>query len=151
MKDYKIGENITLSSAYPAGALLQDKKSGAVYFVQNGQKQGIIDRTIMAVNFKKRKPTVVTADELAKYPDAGPLKLADGTLVTGIATRAVYVVADGIRRPIVSADAFEKLGYRWSDIVTVPEKVLELHSLGKPLDVVLVDDGSEVLGDNIVK
>ena len=151
LADYKVGKNITITSAYPVGGLLQDKKTGAVYFVQNGQKQGIIDRAIMTINFKKRKPLSVTADELDKYADAGPLKLADGTLVTGTATRAVYAVADGLRRPIVSADAFEKLGYRWSDIITVPEKVLELHELGQPLDVVVAGDGQEILGDNIVK
>ncbi len=151
LADYKTGENITLASAYPAGGLLQDKKTGAVYFVQNGQKQGIIDRAIMTINFKKRKPTPVASDELAKYADSGPLKLVDGTLVIGPAGGAVYVVADGLRRPVVSADAFEKLGYRWADIVTVPEKVLDLHVLGQPLDVIVGDDDQEILGDNVIK
>mgnify|MGYP000132608367 CR=1 FL=1 len=34
---YRIGANITLSSAYPTGALLQDNSTGAVFYVQDGK------------------------------------------------------------------------------------------------------------------
>ncbi|OGY93110.1 MAG: hypothetical protein A3H70_01875 [Candidatus Komeilibacteria bacterium RIFCSPLOWO2_02_FULL_48_11] len=150
LKDYQPGENITLASAYPAGGLLRSKKTGGVYYVKDGIKQAIIDRTILVLNFKKRKPVPVHPEELEKYPTKSPLKLADGTLITSAEDRAVYVIADGERRPIVSAEAFEKLGYRWPDIATVPQKVVQLHPLGEVLDIVVADEEKEVLGDNIV-
>jgi len=150
LKDYQPGANITMASAYPAGGLLQNKKTGGVFYVKDGIKQAIIDRSVMAINFKKRKSIPVHPDELEKYPSAGPLKLADGTLVSSTGSSAVFVIADGQRRPIVSGEAFEKLGYRWPDIAIVPQKVVELHPLGQPLDIVVVDEEKEVLGDNIV-
>lgn len=148
IKSYTEGEKITIASAYPTGGLLQDTKTGAVFFVQDGKKQGIIDRSIMSVNFKSRKPTPVHPDELARYADAGRLALADGTIVTAPGSPAVYVIADGLRRPVVSEEVFEKLGYRWKDIVEVPGKVIELHPLGEPLDLILSDGGEDVLGEN---
>lgn len=149
LKDYQPGENITLASAYPAGGLLRNKKTGGVYYVKDGVKQAIIDRSIMILNFKKRKSIPVHPEELDKYPTQSPLLLTDGTLITSAKDRAVYVIAAGERRPIVSGEAFEKLGYRWPDIAIVPQKVVELHPLGAPLDIVVVDEEKEVLGDNI--
>ncbi|MDP1709282.1 MAG: hypothetical protein Q8L21_00135, partial [Candidatus Komeilibacteria bacterium] len=148
LKDFQEGDHITIESAYPAGGLLQDKKTGAVFYVENGKKQGIIDRSIMLINFKKRKPSPVASDELAKYADIGSLKLIDGALITTKESKAVYILADGVRRPIVSGEAFEKLGYRWTDVATVPAKVADLHPLGLMLDIIITDEDKEILGDN---
>lgn len=145
---YKTGENITLASAYPTGALLQDRTTGAVFFVQDGQKKGIIDRVILANNFKGLKPTPVHPDELAKYANAGRVALSDGTIITSPESPAVYVIAGGLARPVVSGEAFEKLGYRWKNIIEVPQKVVDLHLLGDPLDLMVAYGEGEVLGEN---
>ncbi|MBI2637201.1 MAG: hypothetical protein HYW81_03355 [Parcubacteria group bacterium] len=145
---YRAGANITLASAYPTGAVLQDNKTGAVFWVQDGQKQGIIDRTILANNFKNVKPSPVHQDELAKYPYTGRVTLEDGTLVTAPGASSVYVISDGLRRPVVSGEAFEKLGYRWDDIILVPQKVVDLHPLGDPLDLTVTYGEGEILGEN---
>ncbi len=149
LKDYQEGEHITLSSAYPAGGLLQNIKTGAVFYVKDGERQGIIDRSILDINFKKRPLIRVRPEDLEKYPDIGALKLKDGILAAAKGANAVYVIAGGERRPIVSGEAFEKLGYSWQNIVIVPEKVLALHPEGKVLDIVDAVGEEEVLGDNI--
>ncbi|MBI2637249.1 MAG: hypothetical protein HYW81_03610, partial [Parcubacteria group bacterium] len=145
---YAKGENITLASAYPTGALLQDKKTGAVFWVQDGEKQGIIDRTILANNFKNVRPSPVHSDELVKYPYIGRLKLADGTTITSPESSAVYVISDGLRRPVISGEAFEKLGFNWDDVVEVPQSVVDLHPLGDPLDLIVTYGEGEILGEN---
>lgn len=145
---YAIGPNITLASAYPTGALLQDKKTGAVFWVQDGAKQGIIHRSILANNFKNTKPSPVHPEELAKYPYTGRLKLADGTTITSPESSAVYVISDGLRRPVISGEAFEKLGFNWDDVVEVPQSVVDLHPLGDPLDLIVTYGEGEILGDN---
>ena len=145
---YTIGENITLSSAYPTGALLQDKKTGAVFWVQDGEKQGIIHRSILANNFKNVKPSPVHPDELNKYAYAGRLKLTDGTTITSPESPAVYVISDGLRRPVISGEAFEKLGFNWDDVVPVPQAVVDLHPLGDPLDLIVTYGEGEILGEN---
>jgi len=146
---YNIGENITLSSAYPTGALLQDNKTGAVFYVQDGKRQGIIDRSIMDLRFKNQKPLPIHPDELNKYAYAGRLKLQDGTIITSPEFSAVYVISDGYRRAVISAEAFEKLGYDWDNIHEVPQSVVDLHPLGDPLDLIITYGEQEVLGDNI--
>jgi len=146
---YTIGDNITLASAYPTGALLQDNSTGAVFFVQDGKRQGIIDRTIMNLRFKNQKPLPVHQDELNQYPYIGRAKLIDGTIITSPESSAVYIISDGTRRPVISGEAFEKLGYSWDNIHEVPQSVVDLHLLGDPLDLIITFGDEEVLGDNI--
>jgi len=136
---YTEGAPITINDTYPTGALLQNNTSGAVYFVQNGIRHGITDRTIMDINFPRQKPIPIHPDELAQYPDGTRETLADGTIVTAAGNPAVYVIAGGKRRPVVSGDAFEELGYRWSDVRVVPQHVVDLHAPAEPLDVIALD------------
>lgn len=151
LKPYKEGEPITLASAYPAGGLLQNKKTGAVYYVKDGQKQAVVDKTVLSVNFKRQRPTPVAPDELDKYEEIAPLPFSDGTLVKSPPQAAVFVIAGGFRRPVASMEAFDKLGYRRQNIVKVPEKALNIHPLGDMLDVVTIDNGEEVVGENVNK
>ncbi|MDZ4221783.1 MAG: hypothetical protein U1C18_02815, partial [Patescibacteria group bacterium] len=144
---YEVGPHITIASAYPTGALLQDNKTGAVFWVQDGQKQGIIDRSILANNFRGVKPQAVHQDELAKYAYAGRLKLQDGTTITSPESSAVYVISDGLRRPVISGEAFEKLGFNWNDVREVPQTVVDLHPQGEPLDLIVTYGEGEVLGE----
>lgn len=149
LKLYREIEPITLADAYPTGGLLQNKNTGAVYYVQNGARRGIIDRAILKINFKNYKIISARPEQIDQYPDAGPLALSTGSLVTGGADRAVYFIENGKRRPIVSAEAFEKLGFKWQDVIAVPNKVIALHPLGISLDLVAATDGEEVLGENV--
>jgi hypothetical protein len=146
---YTIGDIITIASAYPTGALLQDNSTGAVFFVQNGKRQGIIDRAIMDLNFKNMRPFPVHPDELKQYPYNGRAKLIDGTIITSPESSAVYIISDGRRRPVISGEAFEKLGYAWDNIHDVPQKVVDLHPLGDPLDLIITFGEGEILGDNV--
>ncbi|MBU2575676.1 hypothetical protein KKF64_01135 [Patescibacteria group bacterium] len=146
---YNIGENITIASAYPTGALLQDNSTGAVFYVQDGKRQGIIDRTIMNLNFRNHKPLPIHPEELNQYAYAGRLKLQDGAIITSPESSAVYIISDGTRRPVISGEAFEKLGYDWDNIHEVPQKVVDLHPIGDPLDLIISYGEDEILGDNI--
>ena len=146
---YTIGDNITIASAYPTGALLQDDSTGAVFFVQDGKRQGIINRTIMDLNFKNQKPLPIHSDELSQYPYQGPAKLIDGTIITSIESSSVYIISDGRRRPVISGEAFEKLGYSWDNIHEVPQSVVDLHPIGDPLDLIITFGDEEILGDNV--
>jgi hypothetical protein len=128
---YKIGEAITEKSAYPTGALLQDKDTGGVYYVQNGVKQPILAREMIKLYYADKKITPVTPGELGNYTTAEPVKLRDGELVRSPEDPAVYFVSNGQKLPFASAEAFNGLGYKWENIVTLPQKVLNLHPTGE--------------------
>lgn len=128
---YAEGDLITLKSAYPTGALLQDSKTGGVYFVEDGVKRPIIDATIMKADYSDKKIFTVAPSTLDKYATGAPQGFRDGDLVTGSGEdRAVYVISNGQRRPIVSGEVFERLGYSWKRVIWTTDKALALHPIG---------------------
>ncbi|TSC96298.1 MAG: hypothetical protein Athens101410_12 [Parcubacteria group bacterium Athens1014_10] len=135
LADFPEGEPITIASTYPTGALLQNKSTGAVFYVQNGVKNGIIDRSILKINFKNKKIIPVAPEELDKYAALPPIKIKDGELVKSTGQPAVYIISNSEKRPITSPDAFNGLGYKWENINNVPQGVLDLHLAGEPLDI----------------
>lgn len=135
LADYPEGEPITIKSTYPTGALLQNKATGAVFYVQNGVKKGIIDKSILKINFKNKKIIAVTPEELNSYETQAPIKLKDGEVVKSTEQPAVYVISNGGKRPISSSEAFTKLGYQWKNLNKVPQKVLDLHPTGESLSI----------------
>ncbi len=128
---YKIGQPITTDSAYPTGALLQDKKTGGVYYVQDGIKYPLIARELIKLHYPHKKITPVSQQELAQYKTGEPVKLKDGELATSPNDPAVYFISQGKKHAFASAKVFESLGYKWKNIVTVPQRVLDLHPTGE--------------------
>lgn len=130
---YKEVEPLTATTSYPTGALLQDKKTGGIYYVSNGKKAPIPDRAYLNALFKYKKPFPVTTAELNKYATVDPVRFPDGELLKGRNGTAVYVIADGRKHAINSAKVFESLRYNWKNIVIVPDKILYLYPDGEPL------------------
>lgn len=133
LANYQEGEPITKDSIYPEGVLLQDKATGGVYYVKDGKKQPIWSVELMTTNFPGRKIVPVKAEELNNYLTAEPVVFKDGELVKSPAEPAVYVIANGEKRPIVDEATFLGLGYKWTNIITASDKALSLHPLGEAL------------------
>lgn len=127
---YKDGAPITASSTYPTGALLQDKTTGGVYWVSEGEKQPIWDAVFLKTKFKNKKIIPVSPVELADYKTAAPALFGDGELVKSPISPAVYLISGGQKRPFASGKAFEELGYKWENVITVSAKVLYLYDEG---------------------
>jgi hypothetical protein len=59
------------------------------------------------------------------YTDKGYRRLRPGTLVKADeASEVAIVTAEQTRRPIASAEVFEALGFRWEQVVSIPQDVL---------------------------
>ncbi len=132
LDNFPDGKKITLNDAYPTGALLQNKDTGSVYFVEGNVRYPIIDKSILISRFGK-KPIIIPVDTatLRDFVIGPLLRLHDGELVMSDNNPTVYVISQGLRRPIKSASTFEQLGYKWDDIITVPPSVIDLHPLGE--------------------
>jgi len=129
---YAEGDLITLKSAYPTGTLLQNNKTGGVYFVENGVKRPIVSAEIMKINYPNKKISAIAPSALEKYPSAEPVKFRDGELITSPGSnKTVFVVSNGMRRPIVSGQVFEQLGYSWKRIIYTSDAAVNLHPLGE--------------------
>ncbi len=136
INEYSDGDNITMESLYPLGELLRDKKTGGVFYVENGIKNPIWDRQILKADYAKKNIVNADHEEIEKLKNGWPIKFKDGNLIKGDESPAVYVISNGQRRPIASGKAFEALGYKWENVITVKQKILEtLHPLGEVLDI----------------
>jgi len=136
------GTPLTLNDAYPTGALLQNKDTGSVFFVEGNIRYPIIDKSIMIAHYGT-KPHIIQVDSatLKSFVIGIPLRLHDGELVVSESgDPAVYVISQGLKRAIISGTVFEELGYSWDDIISIPQKVLDLHPLGEIIKI----DNNEV-------
>lgn len=131
--NYDVGEDITLKTQDPQGRLLSLKGTGVIFYVENGTRHIVLDKSIMNARFPGATPTAVDAVVVEQYKESAPLLLPDGYLVKSPDNAAVYVIADGERRLIPSESVFMSFGYAWTNVKVIPEDVLTLHPLGEPL------------------
>jgi len=133
IKTYEETTPITATSTYPTGALLQNNQTGGVYWVEEGKKAPLPDRAFLTNMFSHKKIISVTPEELEEYPTLSQLVFGDGELLTSPETRAVYLIYDGKKRPFISGEIFEKLGYKWENIITVSQKFLSKYQAGETI------------------
>jgi len=131
---YKYGADITTSSIYPTGALIQNNKTGGVYYVEDGIKQPIYSREILDANFKGKVLTPVSPEELDQYQIGLPVKFKDGELIKANNDSRIYVIADGLRHWIKSESAFAKFAYKWDNVIVTTQQAVEIHLLGEDIE-----------------
>jgi len=132
---FQLGEKITLETIYPSGKLLQDNKTGGVFFVQDGKKHPLITKDILKINFPNEKLKKVTTKDLDKYETFDSVKLPDGEIVKTAKESTVYIISNGTKRPVSSGSVFERLGYKWKNVKTVQEKTLSNLPLGAVINL----------------
>ena len=134
LSSYLEGISISTTSTYPTGALLQDRKTGGIYWVSENTKSPLWDKVLLKTKFKNRKIVPSSTKELSAYQTIDPVKLSDGDIVKTANSPVVYIIENGVKRSVGSETIFLKLGYKWVNVITVSEKLLSLHSDGLPLN-----------------
>ena len=138
---YETGEPITGETIYPQGALIQEPTSGGVYYVENSVKHPIYSREILKARFGEKTIVKAKVDELGSYDTGSPVEFADGTLIGVTGEPAVYLVSEGLRRPINDEATFLSFGFKWENVIWTNQKSVELTPLGENLEAVGFDDG----------
>lgn len=138
-KSYSTGVPITSSTVAPQGQLYQLTTNGAVFYIQDGKRHPLFDVSILNTRFAGKRIQSITPLEIEQFAEGSPIKLPDGALVKTVESPTVYVISEGMRREIPSENVFTSFGYQWTNIIDVPENVLELHPLGEPLDAAIAD------------
>jgi hypothetical protein len=128
------GKPITATSSYLTGALLQDKKTGGVFFVTDGTKAPIWDKILLKTKFRGRSITPVSPEKLTSFATVEPAIFGDGELLKSSISPAVYVIDNGKKRSFTSGEIFEKLGYKWKNVIMVPKKILDLYPDTDPIN-----------------
>lgn len=133
LDSYTTGATITATSTYPTGKLMQDPKSGGVFYVESGFKYPVTDKILLSTKFKGKKVVKGTTAELNKYTKGAPVLFGDGELLMSNSVSTVYLISGGQKRPFSSGDVFLKLGYKFSNIITVSPQLLAQYAAGDPV------------------
>jgi hypothetical protein len=131
INSYETGKEITIMSAYPSGALLQDKESGGVYWVEENTKAPLVDKIFLETEFKDKEIIAVEKSELESFQTLSPYRFGSGEILKADNSPAVYLIENGKKRAFSSGEIFESLGYQWKSIINVPEKILSLYQEGE--------------------
>lgn len=130
---YSLGKEITATSTYVTGGLLQDSKTGEIFYVENGVRAAV-DKVLLDIKFLDKKIVKKTTKELNKYATTTPVLLDEGTLVRTNNFPTVYLISNGLKRPFASNDVFSKLGYNPDNIYTVSSQFLYNYDMGSPIE-----------------
>lgn len=130
---YAVGTPITASTQDPTGKVVKLTTNGAMFYLNNGIRQAILDPAILTANFPTATVENAAPVVIEQYREGSFLKLPDGTLVRSYENPAVYVISDGKKRPITSEQTFLDYGYSWSNVIFVSDDVLNLHPTGDDL------------------
>ncbi|MFA6513818.1 MAG: hypothetical protein WCT50_00820 [Patescibacteria group bacterium] len=130
LSSYITGKSITATSTYITGALLQDSKTGEIFYVENGTRS-LVDNILLKIKFGDKKITKKTTKELKVYATSTPVLLDDGALVQTNSYPTIYLISNGQKRPFANIEAFNKLNYNSANIITVTSKFLYNYSQGE--------------------
>jgi hypothetical protein len=126
---YENGEELSESSS-PFAQLWQDMDTESIYLVKDTKKHKIIDPFIIEANFPEMTIKEVTTKTFENLSNDAPVKLEDGTLIKKELDAKVYVISNGERRLIPDGTTFNALGYDWTQIHTVSNKIMNFHRMG---------------------
>jgi len=129
LEEYKIGSTITATSTYVTGALLQDKTSQEIFYVDNGLKH-LVSPEILSIKYPERSPLKKPTADLAKYKTSDPILLDDGSLVKTSNYPTVYLISEGKKRPFADEITFAKYGYNFNNVVTLSSQFLYNYDMG---------------------
>ena len=133
LSGYQDGPDITTSTTYPTGLLVKDAQKH-YWYVENNVRRFIPDATFLSLYFRGRRPRVWTTKQLNAVTEGQPYGLQDGELIRGKKSSDVFVMENGLRRPIATEKDFKELGYAWKNVVTLPDKLVTTYPLGEPVD-----------------
>jgi hypothetical protein len=125
-----VGYNEIAGRAFPNGTIIKKKTNPKVYYIENFQKRAIESPALFESHgFDWRSLIIASEADVDQIPNGENLKFRDGSLLSNRGT--VYIISNGLRRPIASPAAFLRLGFKWSNIKAVSDAEINLHPLGE--------------------
>ena len=119
-----------LDMIYPDGTLVTSNKDDKVYLIENKQRREITSLILFDIlNYKWGNVLSITEDEMDYFPAGAKMIYPDGTLIKADNFSAVYLIESGKRKEFTSLTLFEKLGYKWGDIISIETEEINNHPI----------------------
>ena len=122
---------ITTPFQRPFGTLFKYANSPEVYFLNSARLKRPFTTYNMFRLWVDDPKNVIVVPDSETYPDGPIVTLPNGILVKG-SSATVYLTDQDKLRPFTSADAFQTLGFTFSDIIQITDSDLALHQIGAP-------------------
>lgn len=133
LSGYKSGAVINANATYLTGALLQDSKSGEIFFVENGTKAPV-DPVLLKTKYQGQTVTKKPEAELRAYTTVAPILFPEGTLTKTENYPTVYLISGGKKRPFLQESTFNELGYDMRNVITASSQFLYHYDMGAPIE-----------------
>ena len=116
------------------GTLLRNKFSKEIFFIENGRKRKFTSEVLFAkLGYKWEDVQNKSLAELRTYLNGKMMTYPDGTLAKTASNPTVFFLEDGWKRPVVSANVFERLGYKWNQISVLSVEEMDSYLVSWPL------------------
>lgn len=118
---------------YPAGTFIETEK-GYFYIVDATKRYRMLSKRVLD-SWRPHRVVKTSEAAVVNYRIAAKMKFRNGSLIHNIADGKVYLIVNAKRCPLVSPEAYERLGTKpmSRDIVTVSLDEVKLHELGETI------------------
>jgi hypothetical protein len=113
---------------YPAGVFVQTEK-GYFYIVEPGKRYWIISKRVLD-SWSPQRVIQTSEAAVAKFRIAARMKFRGGSLIHNLKDGKIYLIVGGLRYQMTSPDAFDRIGAKVSEAVTVSPDEINLHDFG---------------------
>ncbi|MBU1118686.1 hypothetical protein KKH43_02315 [Patescibacteria group bacterium] len=131
---YPEGKSISKDSKeYANGTLLQPVGSKSVFQLWDGKLRPILDVSLFDRNFYWKNVIQVAPEVINSFPSGNAVAFRDGSLIRS-SKGDIYVIENGERKHIARPSVFHGFGFKMSNVITVPDSVLNAHPEGEKLE-----------------
>lgn len=117
---------------HPNGTLIRTASSDKIFVLDGGLKHYIPSPQIFESRYRWQDVITISENEMGSYSTGDHILFRDGTLISD--KNAVYIVANGQKRPFASPATFEMKGYKWENVKKVNNSnILKIHPTGDTL------------------
>jgi len=127
---------------YPDGSLVKADKNPVVYLINNGQLYQILSAGIFnSLKLSWKNIKTLPSAEIDAFSKAGPAKHGEGTLLKAENSPNIYVIKNGAKQIINSAEEFVQAGYKWANILTLATNdFIALYGGSETANIVAADN-----------
>lgn len=143
LTEYEIGAKISTKTTFPTGVVMQNTSDKTLWYIEDATRSLIPDKKFLDLYFRGRAIKKASTKTLSAYTIGEPYRLHDGELVRKKTESAVYVIENGSLRPIPSAEIFESIGWKWKNVLQLPDKILAEYPISEPIRIQHVELAQE--------
>lgn len=136
LDSYGNGPDLSISSAIPDGRLIKTDASPTVYLVQSGERRRISSLLVFnSYGFTEGDVNIVAEDRVNQLASGSSFSLLrSGSMFKSPTSSTVYGVdtdaGTAVKYPITTPYALTAAGYRFENLFTVPDSLIEAYTSG---------------------